>query len=50
MTAGGVPALSDALAATDGSRVMIDLPGTPDRPRGVYDNGRQFYLGARFRF
>jgi glycerophosphoryl diester phosphodiesterase len=25
-----VPALSDALTATDGSRVMIDLPGTPD--------------------
>ncbi|MEU6888489.1 glycerophosphodiester phosphodiesterase [Streptomyces viridosporus] len=30
VTGGGVPALSDALAATDGSRVMIDLPGTPD--------------------
>lgn len=24
--------------------------GTTDRPRGIYDNGRQFYLGARFRF
>lgn len=24
--------------------------GTTDRPRAIYDNGRQFYLGARFRF
>ena len=24
--------------------------GTVDRPRAIYDNGRQFYLGARFRF
>ncbi|CAL9421841.1 glycerophosphodiester phosphodiesterase [Streptomyces sp. Tu 3180] len=30
VTDGGVPTLLDALAATDGSRVMIDLPGTPD--------------------
>ncbi|CAL9598229.1 hypothetical protein SUDANB176_05377 [Streptomyces sp. enrichment culture] len=30
VTGGGVPTLSDALTATDGSRVMIDLPGTPD--------------------
>jgi glycerophosphoryl diester phosphodiesterase len=29
LTAGGVPTLADALAATDGSRVMIDLPGGP---------------------
>ncbi|MDR3081857.1 MAG: glycerophosphodiester phosphodiesterase [Streptomyces sp.] len=29
VTAGGVPTLADALAATDGSRVMIDLPGGP---------------------
>ncbi|MFF5161184.1 glycerophosphodiester phosphodiesterase [Streptomyces sp. NPDC000348] len=30
VTDGGVPTLSDALAATDGGRVMIDLPGAPD--------------------
>ncbi|MFH8451833.1 glycerophosphodiester phosphodiesterase [Streptomyces fungicidicus] len=30
VTGGGVPSLSDALAATEGSRVMIDLPGGPD--------------------
>ncbi|MEV5438235.1 glycerophosphodiester phosphodiesterase [Streptomyces sp. NPDC052682] len=30
LTGGGVPALAQALAATDGHRVMLDLPGTPD--------------------
>jgi glycerophosphoryl diester phosphodiesterase len=30
LTAGGVPTLQEALAACAGSRVMIDLPGTPD--------------------
>ncbi|MET9525637.1 glycerophosphodiester phosphodiesterase [Streptomyces coeruleorubidus] len=30
LTGGGVPALTEALAATDGHRVMIDLPGSPD--------------------
>ncbi|MFD7691483.1 glycerophosphodiester phosphodiesterase [Streptomyces sp. NPDC059781] len=30
VTDDGVPTLSDALAATDGGRVMIDLPGAPD--------------------
>ncbi|MFE9170181.1 glycerophosphodiester phosphodiesterase [Streptomyces kebangsaanensis] len=34
VTGGRVPTLEDALAATDGSRVMIDLPG-PARPRAV---------------
>ncbi len=29
LTAGGVPTLAEALAATDGSRVLIDLPGGP---------------------
>ena len=29
-TSGGVPTLTDALAATDGCRVMLDLPGAPD--------------------
>ncbi|PZT68438.1 glycerophosphodiester phosphodiesterase [Streptomyces sp. SW4] len=30
LTAGRVPTLAEALAATEGSRVMIDLPGAPD--------------------
>lgn len=30
LTAGRVPTLAEALAVTEGSRVMIDLPGTPD--------------------
>lgn len=30
LTAGGVPTLEEALAACDGSRVLLDLPGTPD--------------------
>ncbi|WP_416975546.1 glycerophosphodiester phosphodiesterase [Streptomyces sp. 4F14] len=30
MTEGGVPTLVEALAATDGARVMVDLPGTRD--------------------
>ncbi|AZQ37733.1 glycerophosphodiester phosphodiesterase [Streptomyces cyaneochromogenes] len=30
LTAGGVPTLREALAVCDGSRVMLDLPGTPD--------------------
>ncbi|MFF9818290.1 glycerophosphodiester phosphodiesterase [Streptomyces sp. NPDC014006] len=30
LTGGGVPTLAAALAATDDSRVMVDLPGTPD--------------------
>lgn len=29
LTAGRLPTLANALAATDGSRVMVDLPGTP---------------------
>ncbi|MEU0967937.1 glycerophosphodiester phosphodiesterase [Streptomyces sp. NPDC005917] len=29
LTAGGVPTLAEALAATEDSRVMIDLPGDP---------------------
>ncbi len=35
VTDGGVPTLADALAATAGSRVMIDLPGAPG-PRAVH--------------
>ncbi|MFI6036172.1 glycerophosphodiester phosphodiesterase [Streptomyces sp. NPDC051315] len=30
LTGGGVPTLAEALAATEGSRVMLDLPGTRD--------------------
>ncbi|MFD0317559.1 glycerophosphodiester phosphodiesterase [Streptomyces flavalbus] len=30
LTAGRVPTLADALAATEGHRVMVDLPGAPD--------------------
>ncbi|MEV6124513.1 glycerophosphodiester phosphodiesterase [Streptomyces sp. NPDC052077] len=30
LTGGGVPTLAEALAATEGGRVMIDLPGGPD--------------------
>ncbi|MGW0914845.1 glycerophosphodiester phosphodiesterase [Streptomyces sp. NPDC002784] len=29
-TGGGVPTLAEALAVTDGHRVMLDLPGRPD--------------------
>ncbi|MFI7350292.1 glycerophosphodiester phosphodiesterase [Streptomyces sp. NPDC049936] len=29
LTAGGVPTLAQALAATDGGRLMLDLPGAP---------------------
>ncbi|MFF4549208.1 glycerophosphodiester phosphodiesterase [Streptomyces sp. NPDC001406] len=43
LTAGGVPTLADALAATDGSRVLVDLPGRVDRrtARAVLDVVRQ---------
>ncbi|MDV9177776.1 glycerophosphodiester phosphodiesterase [Streptomyces sp. W16] len=34
LTDGGVPTLVEALAATEGSRVMVDLPGAAD-PRAV---------------
>ncbi|MEV0176896.1 glycerophosphodiester phosphodiesterase [Streptomyces sp. NPDC050803] len=42
-TAGGVPTLAEALSATDGHRVMIDLPGEPDRRtvRGIVDVVRE---------
>ncbi|MGW3495542.1 glycerophosphodiester phosphodiesterase [Streptomyces sp. NPDC001020] len=49
LTAGGVPTLADALAATDGSRVMIDLPGGPSTRavRRIVDTVQQ--CGARER-
>ncbi|MBL3665669.1 glycerophosphodiester phosphodiesterase [Streptomyces sp. M2CJ-2] len=34
LTDGGVPTLSDALSATEGSRALLDLPGAP-HPRAV---------------
>jgi iron complex outermembrane recepter protein len=39
---------ADAINLTN--EKIVQFSGTPDRPRAVYDNGRQFYLGARFRF
>ncbi|MGW1159646.1 glycerophosphodiester phosphodiesterase [Streptomyces sp. NPDC002519] len=49
LTAGGVPTLAEALGATDGSRVMIDLPGAPSARavRRVVDVVRE--CGARER-
>ncbi|MCN9242771.1 glycerophosphodiester phosphodiesterase [Streptomyces sp. RY43-2] len=43
LTGGRVPTLADALAATDGSRVMIDLPGGPSARavRRIVDTVRQ---------
>ena len=29
---------------------IVQFSGTPDRPRAIYDNGRQFYAGFRVRF
>ena len=39
---------ADAINLTNDK--IVQYSGTPDRPRTVYDNGRQFYFGARFRF
>ncbi|MEV2216626.1 glycerophosphodiester phosphodiesterase [Streptomyces sp. NPDC050997] len=49
LTDGGVPTLAQALTATDGSRVLLDLPGTPDvrAARRVADVVRE--CGARDR-
>ncbi|MER5913741.1 glycerophosphodiester phosphodiesterase [Streptomyces sp. NPDC001982] len=43
LTAGGVPTLAEALAATDGARVMVDLPGRVERraARTIVDTVRQ---------
>ncbi|MCX4742736.1 glycerophosphodiester phosphodiesterase [Streptomyces antibioticus] len=43
LTAGRVPTLAEALAATEGARVMIDLPGTrePRTARRVVDAVRE---------
>jgi iron complex outermembrane receptor protein len=29
---------------------IVQYSGSPVRPRAIYDNGRQFYFGARFRY
>ncbi|MEU5100007.1 glycerophosphodiester phosphodiesterase [Streptomyces sp. NPDC020996] len=49
LTDGGVPTLAEALAATDDTRVMLDLPGEPDvrAVRRVVDVVRE--AGARER-
>ncbi|MER8011578.1 glycerophosphodiester phosphodiesterase [Streptomyces sp. NPDC094149] len=49
LTGGRIPTLAEALAATEGSRVMIDLPGTRDvrEARRVVDAVRE--AGARER-
>lgn len=49
LTAGGVPTLEQALAATDGSRVMVDLCGQVDRrtAAAVLDVVRQCGAGGR---
>jgi iron complex outermembrane receptor protein len=39
---------ADAINLTN--EKIVQYSGTPDRPRAIYDNGRQFYVGARFRF
>ena len=38
----------DAINLTDDK--IEQYAGTRDRPRAIYDNGRQYYFGARFRY
>jgi iron complex outermembrane recepter protein len=38
----------DAINLTD--EEIVQYSGSKDRPRAVYDNGRQFYAGVRFQF
>lgn len=49
LTAGGVPTLAEALEATAGSRVMIDLPGAPPARavRRIVDVVRQYDAAER---
>jgi glycerophosphoryl diester phosphodiesterase len=49
LTGGRVPTLADALAATGGHRVMLDLPGTPDvrAARRIVDTVRECRAGDR---
>ena len=39
---------ADAINLTN--EEIEQFSGTPDRPRAIYDNGRQFYFGVRFRY
>jgi iron complex outermembrane receptor protein len=39
---------ADAINLTRAS--IVQYSGTPDRPRAIYDNGRQFYFGVRVRY
>ncbi|WP_420607084.1 TonB-dependent receptor [Novosphingopyxis sp.] len=39
---------ADAINLTN--HKIVQFSGTPDRPRAIYDNGRQFYAGVRVRF
>ncbi|WP_034160149.1 TonB-dependent receptor [Sphingomonas sp. ERG5] len=39
---------ADAVNLTN--KRIVQYSGTPDRVRAIYDNGRQFYFGARFKF
>jgi len=39
---------ADAINLTN--EKIVQFSGTPDRPRAIYDNGRQFYFGVRFRY
>ncbi|MGW8744337.1 glycerophosphodiester phosphodiesterase [Streptomyces sp. NPDC055794] len=49
LTAGGVPTLAEALAATDGGRLMLDLPGAPGERavRRIVDVVRECGAGDR---
>ena len=39
---------ADAINLTN--EEIVQYSGTRDRPRAIYDNGRQFYVGARVKF
>jgi iron complex outermembrane receptor protein len=38
----------DAVNLTDEN--IVQYSGDKSRPRGIYDNGRQYYAGVRVRF
>ena len=44
----GVSLTADAINLTN--EKIEQFSGTTDRPRAIFDNGRQFYFGARFRY
>ena len=41
---------SPSTRSTSPTRRSSSIPGPTVRPRAIYDNGRQFYVGARFRY